>query len=268
MPLPEPASLADIILRAGGPKKSGGAAWAVLATVALHGAAGAFAWRAWKDNARPDVVTAPKRTLQIDHVVELPPPPAPAPAPAPKEPPRAARSETVPSRPRASRPSNRESPPPAPAQAAEVVAAKEAEPLDFTGFDIATGNAPRYAGGVTASKGTSTQAVHGPADVAGEAEGEGTSRARPVQLPARNWSCPWPREADALRVDEQTVVLRVVVDTGGRVTSSELVSDPGHGFGAAALECARNARFDPALDRGGQPYVATSPPIRVRFKRR
>ena len=64
------------------------------------------------------------------------------------------------------------------------------------------------------------------------------------------------------------MVLRVVVDTGGRVTSSELLSDPGHGFGIAALECARNARFDPALDRAGQAYAAASPPIRVRFKRR
>ncbi|MFP2934736.1 TonB family protein, partial [Pyxidicoccus sp. 3LG] len=158
--------------------------------------------------------------------------------------------------------------PPRPAQAAEVVAAKEADaPLDFTGFDIATGKAQRYAGGVTASRGTSATAVN-EATAEGTGDGEGASQARAVRLPARNWSCPWPREADALRIDEQTVVMRVVVDASGRVTSSELLSDPGNGFGSAALECARHARFDPALDRSGQAYAAASPPIRVRFKRR
>jgi protein TonB len=146
---------------------------------------------------------------------------------------------------------------------------KEAEaPLDFTGFDIVSGQAPGYAGGVTASTGSSAQAVEAVPGSGGDANGSVASRARPIRLPARNWDCPWPREADALRIDEQTVVLRVVVTTEGRVTSAELVSDPGHGFGQAALACARRARFDAALDRDGQPFVATSPPIRVRFKRR
>ncbi|WP_428264835.1 TonB family protein [Haliangium sp.] len=88
-----------------------------------------------------------------------------------------------------------------------------------------------------------------------------------MSLPARRWACPWPREAEALGIDEQVVVLRVVVDRAGRVSSAELLADPGHGFGRAALTCARAARFDPARDREGRPYPATSPPIRVRFSR-
>ncbi|NMO18693.1 TonB family protein, partial [Pyxidicoccus fallax] len=166
----------------------------------------------------------------------------------------------------------KEAPPPRsaePAQAGQVVAAKEsAEPLDFTGFDIASGQGPRYAGGVTASSGRSTTAV-APGTVTG-ADGDDPegSLARPVRLPARNWNCPWPREAESLRVDEETVVLRVVVTPEGGVTSAELLSDPGHGFGAAALACARSARFEAAVDRAGRRYLATSPPIRVRFKRR
>ncbi len=149
------------------------------------------------------------------------------------------------------------------------MAAKASEaPLDFTGFDITTGQAQRYAGGVTASSGTSARAVESITSNTSNTSASATSRARPVQLPARHWNCPWPGEADALRIDEQTVVLRVVVTAEGRVSSAELVSDPGYGFGRAALACVRNVRFDAALDRDGRPHEATSPPIRVRFTRR
>lgn len=264
-------SIAQLILGPGAPKRHRGLVWAVLATVSLHGATGALAWHAWRSGASvAPPAKPPAPALRIDHVVELPPPPAKPPPVEPPPPP--ARAEHPRIRAKVSRPAPKEapaSPPSEPAQAGEVIAAKEAQaPLDFTGFDIASGQAPRYAGGVTASSGRSTTAVAPGGGNGTEGSGPGTSAARPVQLPARNWSCPWPKEADALRIDEQTVVLRVVVTPEGGVTSAELLSDPGHGFGQAALTCARRARFEAAMDRNGQRYLATSPPIRVRFTRR
>ena len=143
-------------------------------------------------------------------------------------------------------------------------------PLDFTGFDLTTGNAPVYAGGTTASSGTNKEAVHtrtvDPNAEPGRPQGEG-SLARPVRLPARNWKCPWPRKAGTLGIDEQVVVLRAVVRANGRASSVDVLADPGYGFGDAARACAERARFEPARDRHGKMYAATSPPIRVRFTR-
>jgi hypothetical protein len=53
---------------------------------------------------------------------------------------------------------------------------------------------------------------------------------------------------------------------GSGVLSVAVVSDPGHGFGAAAQLCARQKRFLPALDRAGTPIVA-SVVVNVRFMR-
>jgi protein TonB len=88
-----------------------------------------------------------------------------------------------------------------------------------------------------------------------------------VSLEGQSWSCPWPPEADSDRIDEQTVVIRVVVDQDGSVKSAEIVVEPGHGFGKAAVACAKNTRFTPAHDRAGNAVRARSPPIRVRFTR-
>lgn len=108
-------------------------------------------------------------------------------------------------------------------------------PVDFTGFHVVSGNGAAYAGGVTASTGTSREAVY--SKVVDPSASE--SRAQPVHLPARSWSYPWPREADALGIAAQVVVLRVVVDEARTVTSADLIGDPGYGFGAAAVACAR-----------------------------
>jgi protein TonB len=89
----------------------------------------------------------------------------------------------------------------------------------------------------------------------------------PVSLQGESWACPWPPEADSERIDEQTVVIRVVVDPEGIVEATELVVEPGHGFGKAAVACAHDTRFTPARDRAGKPVRARSPPIRVRFTR-
>ena len=96
-------------------------------------------------------------------------------------------------------------------------------------------------------------------------DGQGDSLAAPVRLAAKDWSCPWPQEADALGIDRQLVVLRAVVGADGRALSVDLLADPGHGVGEAALGCALRGRFLPARDGAGRAYAATSPPIRVRF---
>jgi protein TonB len=63
------------------------------------------------------------------------------------------------------------------------------------------------------------------------------------------------------------VVIRVVAAADGRAASAELVSDPGHSFGAAAIACALRTRLSPARDAAGDAVRARSPPIRVRFTR-
>jgi protein TonB len=163
----------------------------------------------------------------------------------------------------------------APAQAARAasVVAQEPDPgapVDLTGDAIVTGQATAYAGGVTTSAGTGTSPGRGGAPVAGEGDAiraTATDRGSSVSLESEKWSCPWPREADAEQIDEQTVVLRVVVDARGAAEQATVLADPGHGFGPAAVACALRTRFVPARDRSGEAVRSVSPPIRVRFTR-
>lgn len=159
-------------------------------------------------------------------------------------------------------------------RAASVVAPEPdpGAPLDLTGDAIVTGQATAFAGGVTTSAGTN--AAPSRAGAAATTTGAGDAvlataidRASPVSLESEKWSCPWPREADSEQIDEQTVILRVIVDAGGAAERAAVLADPGHGFGAAAVACALRTRFVPARGRGGEAVRATSPPIRVRFTR-
>ena len=242
----------------------------LLLALGIH-AGVAVATKAPRRDNRAAAANVVRPAIQIEHVVDLDPPEPPPPA-AP--PPSLVRSRALeraqaPELPAPTPPNN--TPPPPAAEAGQILAAEEdvSQPLDFTGFDIATGSGARYAGGITASSGTSSRAVRGPF-VAGDAEPSaraGTSRARVVGAPRRDWECPWPAAADALSIDEQFVVIRAVVRADGTVSSADLVSDPGYGFGQIALVCARAQRFPPATDDAGRPITATSPPIRVRFTR-
>ncbi len=243
---------------------------ALMPAAVMQGTVGIIALR-WGPDEETASQGEARPPLQVEHVVDLaPPPPPPSPSPIEEAPaPRAA--ERSPARAAAAREKEAPAAPP-PAQAGQVVLAENAAaPLDFTGFDIAVGRGERYAGRVTAAAGTSAQAVHASrGDRSGPEKGRSQgspSRARPVGQPAREWSCPWPHEADALSVDEQTVVIRTVVRADGTVASAELLSDPGHGFGESSLACVRRQRFLPAADEEGRPITATSPPIRVRFTR-
>ncbi|MCY1005053.1 TonB family protein [Nannocystis pusilla] len=213
--------------------------------------------------------------LQLADVERTEPTPPP-PEPPPSEPPPAA-SEPAPAvasaPPAPSRPAR-----PAPARAGKVVAAPPGA-LDLTGDVVVVGNASAYVGGATSSTGTGTKPVPNassepspappPAPTASPppASPGAVDRSRPVALASDEWNCPWPLEADGLALDEQVATIRVTVDARGVVESAELVTDPGDGFGAAALACARRTRFTPALDRDGRPVRAPSPAIRVHFTR-
>jgi periplasmic protein TonB len=162
---------------------------------------------------------------------------------------------------------------PAAAARAAAVVAQEPDPgapVDLTADAVVTGHATAYAGGVTTSAGTSASPGRGGSSMAGAGDAvraTAIDRARPVSLESEKWSCPWPREADAEQIDEQTVVLRVVVDAGGAAEQATVLADPGHGFGAAAVACALRTRFVPARDGNGEAVRSVSPPIRVRFTR-
>jgi periplasmic protein TonB len=195
--------------------------------------------------------------------IKLPPPPPPPPPPpevAAKAPQPAVREHA-----RAAAPHHA---PAAPAQAGRIAAATPA-PLDFTGSAFVVGSGPTYAGGTTTAQGTSRAPVTGA--VAPGARGDGQaarSRARAVSIDQASWNCPWPAEADARQVDQETVVLRVAVRADGRVDRVDVLADPGFGFGRAARDCALASRaFTPALDASGTPVAAMSPPIRVHFYR-
>jgi len=202
--------------------------------------------------------------IAMERAVEVTPPPPPTPPPpasAPETPQLAvSRSSRTPRAQTA-----RATPP---AQAGQIVAAAPA-PADFTDMVFIVGSGNSYSGGTTTSAGTSRKAALG--GVAPEAsKGAPTgapSRARSVLLDQSGWNCPWPAEADADQVNEQTVVLQASVRADGRADKVDILSDPGFGFGAAARLCALRTRFEPARDGTGQPIVARSPPIRVHFFR-
>jgi len=194
----------------------------------------------------------------VDLTPPSPPPPPPVASPEPKAAtPRLARvARSVRARPAA------------PAQAGQLVAAS-LEPADFTGTAFVVGVGSTYAGGTTTSHGTSKTPARGVVAPGGVGDGAARARsqARPVSLDQEAWNCPWPADADAQQVNEQTVVLRAAVGVDGHVEHVDVLSDPGFGFGAAARLCALRTRFEPARAPAGEPMAAVSPPIRVHFFR-
>jgi periplasmic protein TonB len=196
--------------------------------------------------------------VTAEMAVDVPPPPPPPPATAPKaDSPRLARvSHALRARPAA------------PAQAGQLAAAAPA-PADFTGTAFVVGVGSTYAGGTTTTHGTNNNPARGAVAPNGTGDGATSrrSQARPVSLDGAAWNCPWPVEADAQQVNEQTVVLRATVGADGHVEHVDVLSDPGFGFGSAARLCAMRTRFEPARASAGEPIGAVSPPIRVHFFR-
>jgi protein TonB len=202
--------------------------------------------------------------IAVERAVDVTPPrpPPPSPVPSPAESPHVAAPRTA----QAIRaPRARPAPP---AQAGQPAAASP-EPVDFTGSAFIVGSGASNAGGATTSTGTSRKPAFGtaaPGEIAG-ATVAARNHARPVSLDQAAWNCPWPAEADAQQVDEQTVVLRASVRADGRADHVDVLSDPGFGFGSAARLCALGTHFEPARDAAGQPMAAESPPVRVHFFR-
>lgn len=244
---------------------------AIAATVAVHGCLCLWAvFGAGEGSPVRRPVLA--RTTEVVQMVELA-------VPAPPQQPAEARAQPLPAKgplaPAAKRtaapvaPAPTESVPPALAAAAAVITAETAAPVDLTSDTVVTGNAAAFAGGITSpARGTNT--IQSGATVPGTAASGpagAVDHSSSVSLEGRSWSCPWPPEADAAQIERQTVVIRVMVNADGAVLSAEAVSDPGNGFGAAAIACALGTRFTAARDRAGNSIRARSPPIRVTFIR-
>ena len=195
-------------------------------------------------SARMAALIHEELNAQAPIAIETPPEPEPDPPPKPKP---IIRRKAAPV-----------SKPAPPAAAADVISveAKPTGPVDLTDNTFIVGNAKTYVGGITSSKGTGTKPIM-----------NRPSLARPVQLSGNEWRCKWPSSAVAEDIYEQYVVLRVVVTANGKVENAKVLTDPGHGFGDAAVGCALRTRFSPALDADGKPIRATSPAIRVRFTR-
>lgn len=207
-------------------------------------------------------------------IVELPPD-RPKPPPDPPQEPAPAVAPPTPTAPAARSPAPRTrikiGDPPAPA--GKIVAAPPG-PLDLTGEVFVEGQGSAYAGGATSPGGAGTTPARQPGAAPpppppppAPAAAKPRSRATGVSLRSEQWSCPWPDEAQDLPLDEQTATIRVTVRPDGSVEASEVVQDPGAGFAAAALRCARSTRFTPATDADGRPIRAVSPAIRVHFYR-
>ena len=212
-------------------------AWANLVEPTLESWAATLALDLHNAMGREDVVT-----------LETPPPP-----PLPTDPPKQVRRERAPAK--SAQP---KTPMPAaqPAQAAQVIADPSA-PADLTANTFVTGTASHYLGGATATSGSNTQTPAVPtADLSWS-----------VHLEATEWSCPWPKEADREQIDRQAVVIKVEVDDRGAVQSAQLIKDAQGGFGAAAVQCAKRTKFEPARDKQGRAIRSWSPPIEVTFQR-
>jgi protein TonB len=206
----------------------------------------------------------PPEPERVPEPEPLPETPAPTPAPKDSEPP----------------PPNSEPPPPAAAEAGKVLTAEPDpnEPVDLTDMGFVTGTGDRYAGGVTASTGTSKVAVRDSrATAAGVPGGTGNApgpavsavdRSRSPAPVSGNWDCGFPPEAYAEQIERAAVSLVVTVAADGRAQSVTVLQDPGHGFGRVARQCALGKRYSPGLDREGRPVTRTTPPITVRFRPR
>jgi protein TonB len=217
--------------------------------------------------------------MQLDVDLSEPPPPPPEPeAPEPTPPP----EPQAPPPPVAALTPPKDAPPPAPAaaEAGKVLTADPDpnEPVDLTGDGFVTGNGDRFAGGVTASNGTSTNAVRDlRAQQAGVAKAPppgavssaaGSNLMRAAAPLGGSWNdCEFPPEADVEGIDNAVVQLTVTVGPDGRAKSVTILRDPGNGFGQATRSCAFRKQFTSALDRSGTAIVMSTAPFTVRFTR-
>lgn len=79
--------------------------------------------------------------------------------------------------------------------------------------------------------------------------------------------CPFPTESDLAGIDHAAVLLVVTVMPDGSAGAVKVVQDPGHGFGRAAVACAKRQVFTYARDRHGKHLQADTAPFYMRFTR-
>lgn len=272
-PLREQKEPLDTIFGLGGREDSVVFVVALIAALAVHAVGAARAMRVFPYLAelsaavRSGMQERLRSQVDIDMTEPPKPPEPPPPEPDPEPPPPAAQQKAP--EPQA---------PPAAAEAGKVLTA-EADPdapVDLTDEGFVSSDGDRFAGGVTASSGTSKTAVRNPAAVA-TGIGTGTPKATVVAAPKvdlsraptvldKNWDCPFPSEADAEGVNSAKVQVIVTVAPDGRARNATVVKDPGFGFGKAARTCAMRKAYVAALNSSGQPIEQTFN-INVRFTR-
>ena len=256
----------------------------IIGALLLHGAVGAKAASTLGDlNAFAVLVRASvQERLHSQVDIDLTEPPPPPPPPPPPEPEPEAPPPPTPAPPAAAAPPAPDTPPPPPAAAeAGKVLTQDPdpnEPVDLTGEGFVSGTGDRFAGGVTASNGTSKDAVR---DLRAQPNGIGKAPPGPVATVVTgpdlsraasplggSWNdCEFPAEADIEGIDSAVVQLTVTVGPNGRAKSVAILRDPGNGFGQSARNCAFRKTFNTALDRGGNPITMTTAPFTVRFTR-
>jgi protein TonB len=257
-----------------------GLAVGIIGALLLHGAVAAKAASTLGDlNAFAVLVRANIRERlqsQVDvDLTEPPPPPPPAPEPEPEAPPPPTPIAAAPAPPTDTPP-----PPPAAAEAGKVLTQDPDpnEPVDLTGDGFVSGTGDRFAGGVTASNGTSKGAVR---DMRAQPDGvgkappgpvatvpSGPDLSRPASPLGGSWNdCEFPAEADIEGIDSAVVQLTVTVGPNGRAKSVTILRDPGNGFGQSARSCAFRKTFNTALDRSGTAVTMSTAPFTVRFTR-
>lgn len=274
------------------------AAWLLMAalggTLAVHGAMWGVgrliepSLETWSAQLAARAHTELARESEIDLLpppkVQAPPPPPPV---AEKETPKD-EPEPPPTRVAMKEPA-RSTPPAGPAEAARTVV-REDGPVDLGDFSMIQGQGKVFAGGISRADGSSKTAVDKlpeatppieavqpkptvevptprkvtPTPTPVEPEED---RSEPVRLVNPDWNCPWPHEADDEQIDEHSAIVRVTIGPDSAVVGARIVTDPGHGFGKAALACAKGTSYHAARDKRGTPVRAESPPIRVRFTR-
>ena len=206
--------------------------------------------------------------VEIWQAPDLEPAPTDPPEPLPESEPEASTPVTSP----AVAPNVRSasSPPPPVAAGAALTAEAEDGLADFT---LVAGTNGAFVGGVTSSRSTLTKRSEARSAGVGVSSPttpeRGADRSSPARAAAASWSCShlFPKAADEADIHHAIVTLVVQVSAGGAATGVRIISDPGHGFGAAARACARAQRFIAATDRSGRAMSATTAPLSIRFTR-
>lgn len=171
----------------------------------------------------------------------------------------------------------------APVQAAKILTAAPDpnEVKDLTDQGIVSGeNTAGPLGGQSSAEGKSDKITHNAnVSLTGKPGGTGSGDTPPPPPPPKpdlsrapsliggtSWNCPFPDEADTDQVDYAQVSVVITVRPDGSPQSAQVAADPGHGFGRAARMCALGRRFNPGLDRDGNP-ATVSMTVRITFSR-